>query len=105
MSDVDKRAVRQLEAAYLALLRMPVGKLRLSNQKLLSGCREALAQATGKTSQEVQDEYEQRALLEAPPDSLRPVGEMTIEDREVVPMFYSDTPHLPAGTMLYAEVS
>lgn len=51
-----------LETAYVALLRLPFGSVRMNNQKLLGECRDALVIATGKTQQQVQEFYEEVAF-------------------------------------------
>jgi|GEM_PF-4150947 hypothetical protein len=49
--------------AYTTLLRIPHGaELRIGAQPALSGLRDFIAAVEGRTSQEVQDEYESRVL-------------------------------------------
>lgn len=52
------------EATYLALLQMPAtSRWRIQNQAVLARLRDYIAEATGRGPEEVQDEYEERALL------------------------------------------
>lgn len=50
--------VKCLEAAYLAVLRMPEGEVRIRNSFLLDTLRDSLAAELGREEQEVQSEYE-----------------------------------------------
>lgn len=51
-----------LEAGYLYALQWD-GVLRIKNQETLSMMRSAIADATGRTDQDVQDDFESRAAL------------------------------------------
>lgn len=50
------------ELAYLVMLQMPHDALRIKSQVVLCALRDFLAAATGRESEDVQDEYEARAL-------------------------------------------
>jgi hypothetical protein len=50
-----------LEAGYMLALRMPFDSLRIRNQAALCAMRDALAAATGRTSEDVQNDFEARA--------------------------------------------
>lgn len=51
-----------LELAYLTLLRMPIGTLRITSQHVLAAARNAIAESSGRDPQDVQEEFEARAF-------------------------------------------
>jgi hypothetical protein len=67
MTTPTREELRCLESAYIAMLQLPDGSIRLTNQLLLCGLRDALAAAMNRSEESVQNEYEARstALLQA----------------------------------------
>jgi hypothetical protein len=61
VSPVAAEELKHLENAYIAMLLMPNGLLRIRSQSLLCHLRDALADALGIESEDVQNEYEARA--------------------------------------------
>ena len=57
--------VKALETAYLALLQHPLDLWRIQNQPLLCTLRDTLAECTGQSGEDVQNEYEARAAIKA----------------------------------------
>lgn len=53
-----ERALLALRAGYFQLLQLPHDTLRLRSQRALCLLRDAIAEAEGRTAEEVQDEYE-----------------------------------------------
>jgi hypothetical protein len=68
MTTPTREELRCLESAYIAMLHLPDGFIRITNQLLLCGLRDALAAAMNRSEESVQNEYEARsaALLQAP---------------------------------------
>lgn len=65
MTTPTREELQRLGSAYLAMLRLPDGTVRLNCQHLLCALRDAIAQALNQDSESVQNEYEKRALLSA----------------------------------------
>lgn len=63
------------ELAYLHLLKIPHDRLRLKGQVTLCALRDFIAKATGREEEDVQNEYESRALEEMHKDHERVVEE------------------------------
>ena len=57
-----KDSLELAEEAYVAILRHPHDTWRLKNQALYCTLRDFIADHTGMDSEEVQDEYESRAI-------------------------------------------
>jgi hypothetical protein len=55
-----KEAIAVVEDAYLLMLQIPMGGLRMRNQNILARTRDFIASSTGRTSQQVQEEFEDR---------------------------------------------
>jgi hypothetical protein len=58
---VNAEEFKCFEEAYLALLKLPYGKVRADNQKLLAELLSIVAEAMGSTEEKVQNYYEWRA--------------------------------------------
>lgn len=56
-----KEVLPTLENAYLLVLQIPFGSLRIRNQAVFSELRDTIAKLTGQTPQEVQECFEDRA--------------------------------------------
>lgn len=54
-----------LEAAYMLALQMPHDALRIRSQAELCAMRNAIAAATGREAEEVQNDFEARAAIAA----------------------------------------
>jgi hypothetical protein len=65
--DSKREEVQALEAAYLALLRMPFGEVRIQNQALFCSVLDVLATTLGRDNESVQNEYEAKALTSLQP--------------------------------------
>lgn len=59
---MERILLAALEGAYLTMLRMPHGSLRIESQAALCDARDAIAAAKGWDSREVQETFESRAL-------------------------------------------
>ena len=61
---------RCLIIAYMALLNLPAHRSlwRAKNQSIYAALREAIAEATGRDEQSVQDEFEFALILSAQPE-------------------------------------
>lgn len=53
------------EEAYAAILQIPMNHWRISNQSTYCALRDFIAEATGRTSEDVQNEYEAAAIAKA----------------------------------------
>lgn len=55
--------LQALEAGYIFALNHPHDAYRARNQETLCAMRDAICKATGRDSQDVQEDYEERALI------------------------------------------
>lgn len=58
----DGKALDALQQAYMAALSMPHSGVRVRNQAALIALRDAIAEETGYSAQEVQDSFESMEL-------------------------------------------
>lgn len=80
---IDDKPLMPEEEAYLALLRLPHGLLRVNLQGALCRLRYEIAQSRGEKEEQVQNEFEALAL--APPQAMRAGEElMTPEEAEMI---------------------
>lgn len=59
---LEAQMLAAIEAAYLHLLQTPHDTLRIQNQWTFCLLRDAICAATGREPQDVQDDFEERAL-------------------------------------------
>ena len=59
---MNELTLQALEAGYLLALQMPHDALRVRNQTTLCLLRDAIAEGSGRDSQEVQESFEEMAL-------------------------------------------
>ena len=62
--DAPNDALEMVEATYLALLTRPLDGWRIKNQRIYCMLRTAIAEATGRSDEDVQDEFEALAALD-----------------------------------------
>jgi len=70
-----------VETAYLTLLKMPFGELRVRAQKALAELRDLVAFARGEFPDDVQEEFERRAATTSIPADDREEVARAIKDR------------------------
>jgi hypothetical protein len=101
MTTPTREELRCLESAYIAMLQLPDGSIRLTNQLLLCGLRDVLATAVNRSKESVQNEYEARsaALLQAQGES-EPIGEVK-DNPDDIGTYVDLNTQLPIGTKLY----